>query len=229
MPKPVITAHSVDFAYGSLPVLRDVDLEVTEGETVCLTGPNGCGKSTLLKVLIGELRHDAGHVEVLGQRVDRRRGLHHVGYVPQTNTIASITFPITSLELAVQGLAREFGWVKIPRRSHHTRARETFERLGLEDFTDVPFRELSGGLQQRVMIARALLIEPRLVVLDEPTSGVDTQSRTGLLSMLDRLRADTEMTILIVTHDLPLVAENMHVDAVYRMHEGSLRDAAAVV
>lgn len=222
---PVILARGLTFAYGRFPVLTGVDLRVEPGETVLLTGENGCGKSTLLKVLIGQLPRGGGELAVLGQDPGARRGLKHVGYVPQANVMAKISFPITSRELAVQGLARDFGPIRIPRTRHLRLTEEKFRDMGLEAYLDVPFGELSGGLQQRVMITRALLAEPKVLVLDEPTAGVDKDSRAGFLELLRGLGRDYGMAIVVVTHDVRTVSEHLDVSVTYRMDEGKLTDA----
>ncbi|VEI12972.1 metal ABC transporter ATP-binding protein [Trueperella bialowiezensis] len=219
-----IYAQDITFSYGRFEVLRGVSLRVKPGETVVLTGDNGCGKSTLVKVVIGELARSGGELSVLGQEVSTRRGLEHVGYVPQTNVVSKISFPITSEELAVQGLARDFGPIKIPRKRHLEATRELFATMGLEEYLDVPFGELSGGLQQRVMITRALLADPKLVVLDEPTAGVDRESRVGFLELLRDLGRTRGIAIFVVTHDVALVERHLDVAATYRMEEGVLLD-----
>ncbi|WP_257158704.1 metal ABC transporter ATP-binding protein [Corynebacterium cystitidis] len=224
----ILHTRSVTFSYGGFPVLKGVDLDVYQGETVVLTGENGCGKSTLLKVLIGQLPRDGGDLRILGIDVRGSADLHHVGYVPQSNVMAKISFPITSQELAVQGLARDFGVVKIPRRKHLEKTREKFEEMGIGHILDVPFGELSGGLQQRVMIARALLADPKLVVLDEPTAGVDKESRVGFLHLLRELTATQELTVLVVTHDVATMNEHLDVTATYTMEGGKLRHVDAV-
>ncbi len=224
-PTPVITARAVEFSYGAFPVLTGADFSLAAGEATCLTGDNGCGKSTFLKLLIGELTPQAGTIQVLGRQVEKR-GLRHLGYVPQANAISQIAFPITSLELATQGLARDFGVIRIPRRRHREHTLEVFAQLGLEKFAHVPFSELSGGLQQRVMIARALLADPHLLVLDEPTAGVDAESRVEFLRLLDDL-CNQGVTLMIVTHDVDMVQANMHIDTVHRMEEGRVHVAAA--
>lgn len=225
---PIIEAIGVEFAYGAFPVLCGIDLKVAPGEVTAFTGDNGCGKSTLLKILIGQNQPTAGSVRLFGEEIgsgtvntpqDRLRG---IGYVPQTNVVNKISFPITSRELVVQGLARDFGFVKIPRRRHYEVADELLDHMGLGEFARVPFGELSGGLQQRVLIARALVDNPRLVVLDEPTVGVDKQSLAGFLQQLESLRDEKGLTIVMVSHELETVTNHMQVDSVYAMKEGLL-------
>ncbi|MBP2331534.1 MULTISPECIES: metal ABC transporter ATP-binding protein [Corynebacterium] len=226
---PVIEARGVEFAYGAFPVLRGVDLTVAPGEVAAFTGENGCGKSTLLKILIGQNRPTAGDVRLFGEETfagtgaPNRRSLSGIGYVPQTNVVNKISFPITSRELVVQGLARDFGFVKIPRRRHYERADELLDHMGLGEYARVPFGELSGGLQQRVLIARALVDDPGLLVLDEPTVGVDKQSLAGFLRQLQSLRDENGLTIVMVSHELETVTGHMNVDSVYVMEEGLLR------
>lgn len=225
---PIIEASGVEFAYGAFPVLRGIDLTVAPGEVTAFTGENGCGKSTLLKILIGQNLPTSGSVRLFGEETFAESGsvahgrLRGIGYVPQTNVVNKISFPITSRELVVQGLARDFGFVKIPRRRHYERADELLDHMGLGEFARVPFGELSGGLQQRVLIARALVDDPRLVVLDEPTVGVDKQSLSGFLQQLESLRDEKGLTIVMVSHELETVTNHMQVDSVYVMKEGLL-------
>ncbi|MDK8790298.1 ATP-binding cassette domain-containing protein [Corynebacterium sp. MSK039] len=227
-PAPIIEARGVEFAYGAFPVLCGVDLTVVPGEVAAFTGDNGCGKSTLLKILIGQNRPTGGSVRLFGEETFTGSGavasgrLRGIGYVPQTNVVNKISFPITSRELVVQGLARDFGFVKVPRRRHYEHADELLDHMGLGEFAPVPFGELSGGLQQRVLIARALIDDPRLVVLDEPTVGVDKRSLAGFLHQLDRLREEKGLTIVMVSHELETVTSHMQVDSVYVMKEGLL-------
>ena len=220
-----IDVKGLTFGYTETPVLRDISLHVDEGECVCLTGSNGCGKSTLVKLLIGELRFNTGTIEVLGKPVSSAQQLTEVGYLPQNASFSKIAFPITAMELAVQGLLRDFGWPRIPRARHKKKVAEVFESLGLTPQLNVPFNELSGGLQQRVLIARALLAEPKLLILDEPTTGVDKESRVQFLHLLEELRTQKNLGMLIVTHDVRLIQQYMEVTRVCSIEEGRLVNA----
>lgn len=218
--EPAISLRDVNFSYGMTPIVKNAQLNIKSSEAVCLTGENGCGKSTLLKLVIGELKPDEGQVQVQGKAVGSR--MLELGYVPQSNVISKTSFPITSREIVVQGLSHEFGLFKIPRKRHYARADEALARMGLEAYAHYPFGELSGGLRQRVMITRALINEPTVLILDEPISGVDKQSRETFLQMIDGLNQQEGLTILLVTHDVATVSANMNIDQLYELKEGSV-------
>lgn len=227
-PTSVIRAEDLHFSFGRFPVIKGANLDIRAGQLVCLTGENGCGKSTVLKLLIGTYKPDSGSALLFGEPAHNNKHLDKVGYVPQATTTEKISFPITSRELVVQGLGREFGFLRIPRAEHYRRAELMLDKLGLSAITNVPFSELSGGQQQRVLIARALINEPKLLFLDEPISGVDAESRAEFLSFIETLRADAGLTVLIVTHDLEEIHRYVTVDHVYRISEGVISDAATV-
>lgn len=217
-----ISLDNVYFSYGPHPVIQGVDLTIKKGETVCMTGENGSGKSTLLKLIIGALEPASGTVKVLGSSMHKRRGVLELGYVPQNNAISQTAFPITAREIVVMGLLSDFGFVKIPRRRHLDRAEDTLTQMGLEKYIHFPFSELSGGLQQRVMITRALIHDPEIVILDEPTAGVDKESREEFLQFLDKYTSEKGLTALIVTHDTKTIIENMNIDTFINIQEGQL-------
>lgn len=220
-----VEVHDIDFSYGPHPVLRGVNLSIETGTVVCLTGDNGSGKSTLLKLMIGELTPQRGQVRVFGHAAGTRAALENIGYLPQMNVVNKVSFPITSREIIVQGLARDFGFIKIPRRGHYRIVEDALEKMGLAAYRDTPFGELSGGFQQRVLIARALIHQPKMLFLDEPTVGVDKKALPEILQLLDRLRQDSGLTIVLVTHELDTVRDYLHPDRIYRLDEGRLQDA----
>lgn len=223
--RPAVTVDNVNFSYGMHPVLQGINLEVQPGTVVCLTGDNGSGKSTLLKLMIGELSPNRGQIQVFGRVAGSRPALENIGYLPQMNVVNKVSFPITSREIIVQGLARDFGFLKIPRRKHYRIVDASLDKMGISDYRLTPFGELSGGFQQRVLIARALIHQPQLLFLDEPTVGVDKKALPEILRLLGRLRADSGLTIVLVTHELDTVQEHLTPDRVYRLTEGALQDA----
>jgi ABC-type Mn2+/Zn2+ transport system ATPase subunit len=194
----LVRLSGVTCAYDSAPVLSDVDLTVTAGQFSGIVGPSGSGKTTLLKVLLGSVAPVVGVVE-------RSRDLQ-VGYVPQVETV-SWSFPVTVAECVL--MARTRGRV-LPWRSRSEQAevQEVLSRLGIENLARRHIRELSGGQQQRVFIARALLGKPNLLLMDEPTSGVDVRTRHDILHLLDDLH-DLGLAILLTTHDLNGIAGHL--------------------
>lgn len=194
----LVRLAGVTCAYGSTPVLVDIDLRVTTGQFTGIVGPSGSGKTTLLRVLIGTLEPVSGSVH-------RRPGLR-VGYVPQVETV-NWSFPVTVAECVL--MARTRGRI-LPWRSRAERVEvgQVLERLGIGDLADRHIRDLSGGQQQRVFIARALLGQPELLLMDEPTSGVDVRTRHEVLHLLDDLHRDG-LSIVLTTHDLNGMAAHL--------------------
>jgi ABC-type Mn2+/Zn2+ transport system ATPase subunit len=204
--QPVVPAPPPDLArlqhvtctYGGAPSLLDVDLAIAPDAFVGVVGPSGAGKTTLLRVLLGTVRPVAGSVS-------RRPGLR-VGYVPQVDTV-NWSFPVTVAECVL--MARTSGR-RLPWRSAAERAEvaAVLERLGIDDLAGRHIRDLSGGQQQRVFIARALLGRPQLLLLDEPTSGVDVRTRHDVLHLLGDLH-DDGLAIVLTTHDLNGIAAHL--------------------
>lgn len=217
-----ITVDNVAFSYGHHDVLTGVSLRIDAGDVVCLTGNNGSGKSTLLKLIIGQLKTNAGTISVFDSPAGSAKAGESIGYVPQTHVVNRVSFPITVRELVVQGLSSSFGFVKIPRKRHYDRVDTMLDRLGLRDYGDTPFNELSGGLQQRALICRSLINNPDLLVLDEPTVGIDARHISVLLTLLDDIRIERNLTILIVTHERDLVEQHLHVDATHTIDNGKM-------
>jgi len=183
--------------YGAQPVLVDVDLAVAAGEFIGVVGPSGSGKTTLLKAIMRTVAPFVGTVQ-------RRRGLR-VAYVPQVETV-DWSFPITVAECVLMSRpGRRVPWTS---RGERAEVARVLERLGLEGLGARHIRELSGGQQQRVFIARALLREPELLLLDEPTCGVDVRLRHEVLHLLDDLNAGG-LAILLTTHDLNGIAAHL--------------------
>jgi ABC-type Mn2+/Zn2+ transport system ATPase subunit len=198
MTDPLIELEKVTCRYGHDPVLVNVDLLVEGGDILGVVGPSGSGKSTLLKAVAGSVTPIAGHVR-------RRPGLA-VAYVPQVETV-NWFFPVTVREAVLMARidGRRLPW---PSKAELAEANGVLERLGLVDLADRHIRELSGGQQQRVFIARALLREPDLLLLDEPTSGVDVRTRHDVMHVIHELHHDG-LAIVLTTHDLNGIAAHL--------------------
>jgi ABC-type Mn2+/Zn2+ transport system ATPase subunit len=194
----LIRLDGVSCAYGGTRVLTGVDLAVTPRQFTGIVGPSGSGKTTLLRVLLGTVRPVSGSVQ-------RRPGLR-VGYVPQVEAV-NWSFPVTVGEcvLMARTRGRRLPW---PSRAEQAEVGEVLARLGIESLAGRHIRDLSGGQQQRVFIARALLGRPQLLLMDEPTSGVDVRTRHEVLHLLDDLHRDG-LAIVLTTHDLNGMAAHL--------------------
>jgi ABC-type Mn2+/Zn2+ transport system ATPase subunit len=194
----LVALEGVTCRYATEDVLLDVDLAVAAGEFVGVVGPSGCGKTTLLRAVAGSIRP-------VGGTVTRRRGLR-MAYVPQVETI-NWSFPVTVAQcvLMARVSGRRLPW---PSAAERAAVGEILARLDIEHLRDRHIRELSGGQQQRVFIARAMLGEPELLLMDEPTAGVDARLRHEILHLLDDLH-ERGLAILLTTHDLNGIAAHL--------------------
>jgi zinc transport system ATP-binding protein len=215
--QPLIELRSVSFSYETGRVLVDVSLKINPKDYVVLLGANGSGKSTLLKVAVGLLKPTTGTALLFGRPATDTRARERVGYVPQRAVISS-RLPATVLEVVLAGRAaqRRFGGFT---RSERQQALRALERVGMQDFARRRIGELSGGQQQRVLIARALVSDPELLILDEPTAGVDRDSQIAFARVLRELNR-SGVAIVIVAHDLGAVAPDVR--RVLALHQGHI-------
>jgi ABC-type Mn2+/Zn2+ transport system ATPase subunit len=215
MIEPFIVLDNLAIGYDSQPVLADISLSIPCGSFTAILGANGSGKSTLLKTLLGLQPPLAGHI-----RLSPPAGAAPVfGYVPQFNQFDPL-YLVTGYDVVLMGV---FGRVRPGRLvpiSERAFVRECLQATGAEDFARQQFAELSGGQKQRVLIARALATKPNILVLDEPTAGVDAAATQALLGFISQLHQQRRLTILLVTHDLPLVRQ--HAQQVVWLHQGKV-------
>jgi zinc transport system ATP-binding protein len=194
----------VDFAYGQgPPVLTGLDLAVEAGEFVAIAGPNGGGKTTLLRLALGLERPTRGRVLLFGEPARTFRDRARIGYLAQRTRIG-VRAPATVREIVEAGRAplRPLGRL---RKEDHDAVDEAIERVGMTQLARRPLTRLSGGQQQRAFIAKALAARPKLLVLDEPTTGVDVEAQEALAALLDRLHNELGVTILYVSHEFGAV------------------------
>ena len=198
-PPIVLRFSQVGFSYGNLAVLAGVNFHIHEGEFIAMVGPNGSGKTTLLKLLLGLEQPDSGSILLLGETP--RHARNQIGYVPQHVTYDP-TFPITVREVVGMGMVLATSHRKT--KGVHEATLQALSQVDLSDLADRPYSELSGGQRRRVLVARALVSKPRMLILDEPTANMDSESETRLFKTLGELKGKT--TILIVTHDMSMVS-----------------------
>ncbi len=199
----------VSFGYRSgQRVLERVDLRLGEGEFIAVAGPNGGGKTTLMRIVLGLERPSEGSARLFGEPAHRYTGRRALGYVAQRSA-AGGDAPVTVREVVSAG--RLAGGRLIGRLRHEDRAlvAETIERVKLGDFADAPLRTLSGGMQQRAFIAKALAAEPSLLVLDEPTTGVDAESQESLAALLADLHGELGVTVIYVSHEFGAIEQHV--------------------
>jgi len=203
--RPAILLDHVGVAYDGHVALEDVSLDLPEGRFAALIGPNGAGKSTVLRLVLGLVRPVSGRVEVFGHPPGRDE--RPIGYVPQKVVIPR-GFPITVLDVALMGRTGVLGPGRRPGPKDRELAMASLGQVGLADAPRRRFQDLSGGQQQRVLIARALCGEPRLLLLDEPTAGLDSGARARFYALVCELQHARGLTLLCATHDLDVVGDH---------------------
>lgn len=213
MNEPLVRFREAKLGYGRQVVLSDVTLDILRGDFFGLVGPNGSGKTTLLRCLLGILKPLSG-------QVTRTAGLR-IGYVPQREMLDPL-FPLTALDIVLMGRYPRVGLLRSPGREDRDFALHCLQQVGLGDFAHRLYRELSGGQRQRVLIARALAVEPNLLVLDEPTNGLDLPTEASVLGLIERFHVQGGLTIVLVSHLLNVVAR-------YAVRIGVLLDGRLLV
>lgn len=208
---PIITIKDMSFGYGKEDVLSNVNFIVEEQEYVGIIGANGAGKSTLMKLILGQLSPSKGEVTV---------ATGSIGYVPQVGFSKVSNFPANVEEIVLTGIHKEIGMLHFPKKEHKKRVSDVLTLVGMQDYKKRMLSELSGGQQQRVLIARALIQNPKLLVLDEPLTGIDKDAGEMLYQLLDKLNKEYGMTIVMVTHNMEQVAR--YTNRFYHVSNGSV-------
>lgn len=206
MADPIVELRNVTFGYGATPAVRDINLHMHRGQFAGLVGPSGAGKTTILRLILGLLTPTRGTVFIEGMDL-KGTPSPCVAYVPQIETI-DWNFPVTVNQVVLMGRTRQHAHVPWASRKDHNDVESLLEKLGLAGLGKRHIRDLSGGQQQRVFLARALLAEPDLLVLDEPTVGVDLKTQENVLHLLADLNHEG-VSILMTTHDLNAAASHL--------------------
>lgn len=207
----IIRFDHASFGFPGVVALKDISLEIAEGQFVGVIGPNGSGKTTLCRAVLGLMPPLEGSLQIFDCACQELRCHHRarIGYLPQKGVLDR-DFPITVLEAVMMGRYGALGLFKRPTRQDREIALHALENVGMQDHRDTALGHLSGGQQQRVFIARALAQQPRVLLLDEPTTGIDITTQHSVLDLIRRLHRDLGLTILLITHDINLI--RAHVD-----------------
>jgi len=209
MTKPLIDMKNVSFQYEYTQVLNNISFKVEEGDFLALLGPNGSGKSTLLKLILGLLKPMSGEIKLFGESSQTFQHREWIGYVSQKSNAFNSGFPATVHEVVKSGLTKKLGLFKRTAKYDGQKVNRALKAVGMEGFADRNIGELSGGQQQRVFIARALIADPKLLIMDEPTVGIDHENVQAFYDMLARLNEELQMTIVLVTHDVDTVSNRI--------------------
>ncbi len=208
-PQTTVTVELSDIAVqypNGVIALDKINLEICDRDLIGLVGPNGAGKSTLLSVILGLIKPTRGTVKLFGDPVSPQN-LRRVGYVPQKAQATDANFPATVLEIVLMGRIPQVGMFHRLHKSDREKVEQILQALGINDLKNRKIGQLSGGQQQRVFVAKAVVGDPRLLILDEPTSGVDAQSKREFYTMLEKLNHDMGITIILSSHDIATVTK----------------------
>lgn len=211
MGTPIIRFSHATFGFPGIIALKDITLEIAEGEFIGIIGPNGSGKTTLCKAVLGLMRPFEGSLQIFDCSCEELRCHHRarIGYLPQKGRLDQ-NFPITVLEAVMMGRYGALGLFRRPAKQDREIALQALANVGMQDHRETALGHLSGGQQQRVLIARALAQQPQVLLLDEPTTGIDITTQHSVLDLVRRLHRDLGLTVLLVTHDINMIRSQVN-------------------
>ncbi|MGF0094932.1 metal ABC transporter ATP-binding protein [Peptoniphilus sp. SGI.035] len=217
MKEKLLEIKNLSFKYSDELVLDDINFDVYRGDYIALIGSNGAGKSTLVKLILNQLKPLTGTISFY-----TKNGLKDIGYVPQLSIPSSLEFPITVTELLSLALYPKNKGFKRLKEYDKEKIINALNLVGMEKYKDRLYTELSGGQRQRVLIAKTLVATPEFLILDEPMTGVDKESKDSLFHLLSHINMKHEITILMITHNLEEVEEN--VNKVFEIKDKKIRE-----
>jgi zinc transport system ATP-binding protein len=205
--KPIVEIRNVSVRYpNGVIALDNITLDVNAKDLIALIGPNGAGKSTLIKVILGLIKPTSGSVRLLGSK-DLTKNLKYVGYVPQSAQARDINMPFSVFETVMLGRTPQTGLFHGVGAKDKQKVEEMLKLFGMYELKDRKIGQLSGGQSQRVFLAKAMVADPKLLLLDEPTSGVDTSSKTEFYQTLERLNKENGITVVLCSHDIGVITK----------------------
>ncbi|MEB6241743.1 metal ABC transporter ATP-binding protein [Staphylococcus gallinarum] len=206
MSTPVFELNNIDYYFDNKHVLENINIKINRGEFLAIVGPNGAGKSTLLKIILGLLPIQKGKIYVDGIDYNGKQSMLKISYVSQKAQAFKSGFPASVKEVVLSGLTKRKKLFQRFNKEDEKKVATVLQRLNISNLIDKNIAELSGGQQQRVLIARALISEPPVLILDEPTNGIDAKHVSEFYETLQRLKQEG-VTIILVTHDIGVVAD----------------------
>lgn len=205
----IIEVSGISFSYSNDIVLDDISFSIEKGDYVGIIGPNGSGKTTLLKLLLGLLKPQTGNIQVLGTSVGKLKKKYEVGYVPQRVSQQNMSFPATVYEVVESGVVPSLNVFERISSDNRKYINEVMKLSGIETYKDRRINDLSGGQRQRVYIARALSSKPKILILDEPFSGIDLEAQENFYGFLKMLNEQKGLTIIFVSHDVDVISKEV--------------------
>ena len=215
-----IAIKQVSYAYGNTPVLNSVLFSVMQGECFIIIGPNGSGKTTLMKIAAGLLKPESGQVDIMGRplrQYSRRALARRIAFVPQQ---VPSDFPFDVADVVLLGRSPHLGTFGLESKADRARAREAMSFTEVAHLANRRIDQLSGGERQRVFIARAICQEPEIILLDEPTASLDIAHQLRVMDLMERMKREKQITVVMVSHDINLAA--MYADSLLLLHKGRL-------
>ncbi|MFS8541221.1 MAG: metal ABC transporter ATP-binding protein [Tissierellales bacterium] len=206
----IVSMENVSFSYEKTPILENVNLYVDKGDFVGIIGPNGSAKTTLIKLMIGLLKPSEGKIKLFGEAIDDFKDYHKIGYVSQNVRNFNQMFPATVEEVVGAGINARKSLISRIKGEDKERIDEALKKVEMLDYKKQKVGNLSGGQKQRVFIARALINNPEILFMDEPLVGVDLDSQNKFYDLLDRLREEYNITIVMVSHDIGIISEKVN-------------------
>lgn len=197
----VIEISNLSFAYSNIPVLCNINLTIRRGDYVGMIGSNGAGKSTLLKLILGLLKPAGGTIRLLGKEISELKNFRKIGYLPQNSASLSAGFPATAEEIVRANLFSKPSFPNFHAKKQAPLVKQALETVGMQDYAKRMIGEMSGGQQQRIMLARVLAPNPDVLLLDEPVTGIDADAAEELYALLEKLNTEQNITVIMITHD----------------------------
>ncbi|WP_297296547.1 metal ABC transporter ATP-binding protein [uncultured Brachyspira sp.] len=220
----IIEFKNVHFGYTSDDILKCISFDVNRGDFVSIIGSNGAGKSTILKLILGELHQYKGSIKLYEEDISKFKDWKKIGYLEQNAYSKILHFPATVYEIVMSNNFSDIGLFKFPNKKHKEKVMEVLTLLGMEKYKDRMISKLSGGQVQRVFLARTLISNPDLLVLDEPTNGVDRETIELIYKILQELNKNKNVSIIMVTHDVERMSKISN--RVFCFEEGTLVELA---